>query len=133
MNKKVLHINADDGDYGYPLSFRSQDKMIQIHRYNKGIDFRALDCALYDLSPRALVLYIYLDKLPTTMPWGLKESVVLSKTQLTSDGYDLALEELIRKGYLTPGEIHLSGKDYLTGSYHFWESPELNEGRRDFH
>ena len=36
MNKKVLHINADDGDYGYPLSFQSKDKMIQIHRYNKG-------------------------------------------------------------------------------------------------
>ena len=85
------------------------------------------------MSPLALVLYIYLDKLPTTMPWRLKESVVLSKTRLTSDGYDLALEELIRKGYLTPGEIHLNGKDYLTGSYHFGESPELNEGRHDFH
>ena len=133
MNKKVLHINADDGDYGYPLSFQSKDKMIQIHRYNKGIDFRALDCALYDLSLPALALYVYLDKLPTTTPWGLKESVVLSKTQLTSDGSELALEELIQTGYLTPGEIHLGGKDYLTGSYHFWESPALNEGGHGFH
>ena len=46
MNHKVLHIDADDGDYGYPLSFHSKDKMIQIHRYNKGFDFRALGCAL---------------------------------------------------------------------------------------
>ncbi|MBE5810335.1 MAG: hypothetical protein E7318_05290 [Clostridiales bacterium] len=96
-------------------------------------DYFAVHALNYDLSPRALTLYIYLDKLPTTMPWGLKESVVLSKTQLTPDGYDLALEELIRKGYLTPGEIHLNGKDYLTGSYHFWESPELNEDGHDFH
>lgn len=133
MNNKVLHINANDDEYGSPLSFNGQDKMLQIHRYNKGIDFRALDCALYDLSLPALALYIYLDKLPTTLPWGLKESVVLSKTQLTSDSYELALEELIRKGYLTPGEIHLNGKDYLTGSYHFWEAPELNEGGHGFH
>lgn len=132
MNNKVLHINTDDVSYGYSLSFTAQDKMLQIHRYNKGIDFRALDCALYDLSLPALALYIYLDKLPTTMPWGLKESVVLSKTQLTSAGYELALEELLRKGYLTPGEIHLNGKDYVTGSYHFWESPELNEDGHDF-
>ena len=133
MNHKVLHIDADDGDYGYSLSFHSQDKMIQIHRYNKGIDFLALDGALHNLSLPALALYVYLDKLPTTIPWGLKESVVLSKTQLTSDGYELALEELIRKRYLTPGEIHLNGKDYLTGIYHFWESPELNEGGHGFH
>lgn len=133
MNHKTLHINANDDDHGYTLAFTSQDKMLQIHRYNKGIDFRSLDCALYDLSLPALALYVYLDKLPTTMPWGLKESVVLSKTQLTSDGYEFALEELIRKGYLTPGEIHLNGKDYLTGSYQFWESPELNEGGHGFH
>ena len=133
MNKKVLHMNANDGDYGYPLSFYSQDKMIQIHRYNTGLDFRAIDCALYDLSPRALVLYIYLDKLPLTIPWGLKESVILSKTKLTSDSYELAWDELLRKGYLSPGEIHLNGKNYLTGSYHFWESPALNEGGHDSH
>ncbi len=54
MNHKVLHIDADDGDYGYSLSFHSQDKMIQIHRYNKGIDFLALDGALHNLSLPAL-------------------------------------------------------------------------------
>ena len=133
MNKKVLHIDADDGDYGYPLSFNAQDKMIQIHRYDTGLDFRAIDGALLDLSLPALALYIYLDKLPITIPWGLKKSVILSKTKLTSDSYELAWDELLRKGYLTPGEIHLNGKNYLTGSYHFWESPALNEGGHDFH
>ena len=133
MNKKVLHIDADDGDYGYPLSFNAQDKMIQIHRYNTGLDFRAIDGALLDLSLPALALYIYLDKLPLTIPWGVKESVVLSKTPLTSDSYELAWDELLRKGYLTPGEIHLNGKDYVTGSYHFWESPALHKGGHDFH
>jgi hypothetical protein len=107
--------------------------MIQIHRYNTGLDFRAIDGALLDLSLPALALYIYLDKLPLTLPWGLKESVVLSKTKLTSDSYELAWDELLRKGYLTPGEIHLNGKNYLTGSYHFWESPALNEGGHDSH
>ena len=133
MNQKVLHIDAADSTYGYPLSFNNQDKMIQIHRYNKGLDFLSIDGALLDLSLPALALYVYLEKLPTTTPWGLKESVVLSKTPLTSDGYELAWAELLQKGYLTPGEIHLKGKDYLTGSYHFWESPELNDGGHDFH
>ena len=42
MNQKVLHIDAADGTYGYPLSFNNQDKMIQIHRYNKGLDFLSI-------------------------------------------------------------------------------------------
>lgn len=132
MNYNAFHLDADDGDFGYPLSINSKSSMLQIHRYNKGINFHALDGALYDLNLPALALYAYLVKLPTTIPWNLQESVVLSKTQLTTDGYELALEELIRKGYLTPGEIHMNGKNYLTGSYHFWEAPEFNEGGHDF-
>lgn len=127
MNNKVLCPVSSKSGEQYRLTVGKDDALVQIHRQNKWIDFSAIGVALKLLSDEALRLYMYLVKLPLDYPWALFKSVIEKEAQLSIERYEIALAELMEKGYLTPGNIHLLGKDYKTNCYHFWESPALRQ------
>ena len=127
MNNKVLCPVSSRSGERYRLTVGKEDAVLQIHRKYKCIDFTAMGNALKDLSDEALRLYFYLVKLPLDTPWALMETVVERDAKLLGERYEIALAELMEKEYLTPGEIDLQDKRYVTRCYHFWESPALRQ------
>lgn len=125
MSNRTIWVNF--GDYGnvYKIELSPDQKLIQTHRKNKWIDFTSCQYAISTLSPEAFMLYMDLVMHSVDWPWALIEEQVTKNTQLTATDLEWAVQELIDKNYLTPGEINAFGKTYKRNCYHLWEEPSM--------
>ena len=126
MSDRTIWVNC--GDYGrtYKITLAPEQKLILSHRYNKGITFDSNNYALRLLSPTAYMLYMYLIMHPDYWAWALSTEQIVKDTHLEKNDLEPAIQELIEKNFLTPGEINAYGRTYKKNSYHLWEDPKLN-------
>lgn len=128
MKGKRIEINSSKSGGIYPIIVAPNQKVIQIHRIRKAINFEANKAALATLSANGYVLYMYLLMHPEGRIWALSSKDVYNRTPLTEKTYTVAMKELIAKGYLTEGEIFIntySATTFKENAWHFWERPEL--------
>ena len=106
-------------------ALKSRMVVAQIHRAKSGWDYKAVQSAMANLSAMTFQLYVYLEGGAMGVPWSVWPSKVEKATQLDEFTLQLAVMELKKKGYLTPGKIEMDGELYTENVYHFWERPEL--------
>lgn len=96
-------------------------KIIQIHRIQNGINFEANYKALATLTEHGYILYMYLVMHSDNRIWALSSKDVIAKTPLTKNPYYKAVRDLIENGYLIKGEINMNGMRFSENAYHFVE------------
>lgn len=132
MNAKIISVCEKQTGKRYGIKVAENQKVIQIHRVKKGINFAAGYQSLKDLTANAHLLYMYLLLHSEGRVWALSSKDVFEKTHLTKKTYPLAVQELIDKKYLTEGPIDI-GSDtlYTKNAFHLWEIPSLNTPQED--
>ena len=120
---KTLWIHLSNGQ-DYPIKLAKNQKIIQIHKVNIGINYSANMKALNKLSANAFVLYMYLLDHDEMRLWALSSKDVINKTSLSKNTYPNAVNELIEKGFLEEKSIDIGQEQYSENTYHFWEDPE---------
>ena len=98
--------------------------IVQVHRQNTWWEYSSVEAAQAILSANGFQLYMYLERQNTRAPWSLWPRKVSDATSLSESTLPKAVQELKKKGYLTPGKIEWDGKLYETNFFHFWERPE---------
>lgn len=111
-------------DTPYIIKVAYNQKVVQIHRVESGINYKANYKALKALSTNAYALYMYLLMHEEKRIWALSSKDVYEKTSLTKNNYPKAVEELIEKGYLTQGKIDGGVTEFKENAYHLWEDPQ---------
>lgn len=97
---------------------------INVHRVGGGINFEAMDRAVYTLSPNAFAVYMFMVQHSTKIVWNFRLRTIEEKTNMSSDAISIALLELLATGYLTP-IVPNDGSDTLK-AFELWETPDLN-------
>lgn len=112
--------------YNGTIKVSKNQKVIQVHRVQKGINFEAAYKALQTLTTDAYALYSYLVMHPLDYPWALSSKDITSRTGLSMRTYNNAVHELIDKGYLVEGEINMGNYHFSENAYHLFENPNEN-------
>lgn len=123
MGNRRIHVTLDQE---HPWMFCNIDvangqKTYQVHRVGAGINFKANRRAMKELTPEAYMLYMSMVMDAAEREWLLDEDEVASTTTLKTDEVENAVQELIDKKYLMPGEISIGGASHKTNTYHLWE------------
>ena len=127
MRARTISVYEAKTGKHYGVQVAKNQKVIQIHRVKNGINFEANYEAMKNLSANAYVLYMYLIMHSEGRVWALSKVDVEAKTALKEKTYLKAVQELIEKKYLTPGDIDIGGeKPWIEEAYHLWETPSLN-------
>ena len=111
----------------YPWQFCSIDvkdgqRTYQVHRIGGGINFKANRRAMKELTPKTYMLYMSMVMDAGEQEWLLDEDEVASTTSLKTDDVENAVQELLDKKYLIPGEISIGGVTHKRNTYHLWEA-----------
>ena len=127
MRARTISVYERATGKHYGIQVAKNQKVVQIHRVKNGINFAASYQSLKDLTANAHLLYMYLLLHSEGRVWALSSKDVYERTHLTDKTYPKAVQELIEKKYLTPGDIDI-GTDapFTENAYHFWETPSLN-------
>lgn len=125
---RTISVNITKNGNQYKIVVAKNQKVIQIHRVKKSINFLANQNAMKVLTANAYVLYMYLLMHENHRVWSLSSKDVFNKTPLTEKTYPKAVVELILKSFLTVGIIDIGSSEiYKEEAYHLWESPEMRE------
>lgn len=122
MNKYYEH-EITNLSSPYTIKVAYNQKVVQIHRVEGGINFKANYKALATLSQYGYSLYMYLLLHEEGRVWALSSKDVYAKTQLTEKTYPKAVKDLIDKGYLVQGKIDGGVVEFEDNAYHLWEDP----------
>lgn len=132
---KDSKINFYKNGYNGSIKIAKNQKVIQVHRTGKSINFFANYKAIENLSSDGYVLYMYLLMHPLDNVWALSSKDVTSRTPLSMRTYNSAVHELIDKGYLVEGDINLKqyskrgvecGElNFSNDAYHLFEDPDM--------
>ena len=135
MNMSNSKIEFYKHGYNGSIQISKNQKVIQIHKVQNGINFEANKKALASLTTNAYVLYMYILMNNPMHPWALSSKDATNKTALSMRTYNNAVAELIEKNYLVEGEINMkqySIKGIECGlwhfdenAYHLYEDPDL--------
>lgn len=108
------------------IELYENQKLVLSHRKHAGIDFPSTNSAMFMLSPKSYMLYMFLLTRSGRTPWILSSHDVARSTTLEENDLDGALQELRNKNFLAPGEISFNGHTYQEHCYHLWENPFAN-------
>lgn len=127
MSWKVYRVENNDSPY--TVNVDKNQKIVKIHKYTEGVNFKANDEAQEGLSMAAYSLYMYLIKHSNDRVWALSCSDVVNKKLFGKSTYHTAVAELMEKGYLVAGCIDIGTEIIAENSYHFYESPAMRNKR----
>lgn len=123
-NSKIYYYKKG---YTGEIQVSKNQKVIQIHRIQNGINFEANYKALATLTEHGYILYMYLIMHSNNRVWALSSKDVMARTPLTLTPYNKAVHDLIEKGYLVEGEINFKDLHFSENAYHFLEDPDNEE------
>lgn len=124
MSWKIYKVTNSKSPY--TIKLEKNQKLVMIHKYSDGVNFKANDEAQESLSMAAYSLYMYLIKHSNERLWALSCVDVVNKKLFGRSTYHAAVNELIEKKYLATGCIDIGTEYIAENSYHFYESPSLN-------
>jgi hypothetical protein len=117
--------------YNGTIKVSKNQKVIQAHRIDKGVNFEASYKAMEKLTSDGYLLYMYLVMHPLNKVWALSSKDVTSRTPLSMRTYNSAVHELIEKGYLVQANIDIKELHFSENAYHLLEDPERFEIKTD--
>lgn len=124
MPKNIIRVQKDGSQYMDIQVYNNQKVVRTIKKHNKGLifDIAANKDAMKNLTPPAFMLYShFIQNVPDYIE-ALSKKIIVETTSLTNHTYDVAVKELIQKGYLVKTE-HTNYDDY----YLFHEIPTKTE------
>lgn len=127
MSYKIYKVENNDSPYAVVVE--KNQKLVQIHKYSEGVNFKANDEAQESLSMAAYSLYMYLIKHSNGRVWALSCTDIVNKKLFSRTTYHAAVTELIEKDYLVAGCIDIGTELVAENSYHFYECPALRNKR----
>jgi hypothetical protein len=113
--------------YNGKIKVAKNQKVIQIHKIQNGINFEANYKALATLTEHGYILYMYLLMHSNDRIWALSSKDVTARTPLTMNPYNAAVHDLIEKGYLVKKDIDHMEYHFSENAYHFLEDPDNKE------
>lgn len=119
MSNKIYYNKRG---YKGEIKLAKNQKVVQIHRVQKGINFESQYKALRELTTDAYALFSYLIMCPTEYPWALSSKDVIEHTSLSIRTYNKAIQELIEKRYLVQQDIDMDGHYFTENAYHLLEN-----------
>lgn len=119
--RKLLVHESNGKDYEVKLA--KNQKVVQIHKLQGGVNYEANFKAMKALSSNGYVLYNYLMMHNDDRIWALSKQDVFNRTNLTERVYHKAVAELIEKGYLEERGIDTMEGVFKENAYHAWEDP----------
>ena len=120
MPRNIIRIQKDGTQYMDIQVYNNQKVVRTIKKHEKGLifDIAANKSAIRNLTPPAFMLYShFIQNVPDYLE-ALSRKTIIETTSLTDHTYDVAIKELITKGYLVKSE-HVDYEDY----YLFYELP----------
>ena len=123
MGKRTLYATLDEPWRFCSIEVKDGQRTYQVHRVGGGINFKANRRAMKELTPQAYMLYMSMVMDAADHEWLLDEEEVATSTSLTRADVQKAIEELIAKTYMTPGEICIGGVSHKKNTFHLWEEP----------
>ena len=120
MPRNIIRVQKDGSQYMDIQVYNNQKVVRTIKKHNKGLifDIAANKDAMKNLTPPAFMLYShFIQNVPDYIE-ALSKKIIVETTSLTNHTYDVAVKELIQKGYLVKTE-HINYDDY----YLFYEIP----------
>lgn len=130
MGNRRIIAELDAPISHYTIELENGQRTFEVHRVQKGIDFKANRQAMKELSPQAYMLYMYMVLNTPNREWRLAEDKLAAETKLDMDALETSIDELLAKQYLTQGTIYSGGGIHTKHAYHVWETPELQAGVR---
>ena len=128
-NRRIIAV-LDAPISHYTIELENGQRTFEVHRVQKGIDFKANRQAMKELSPQAYMLYMYMVLNSPNREWRLAEDKLAAETKLDMDALETTIDELLDKQYLTQGTIYSGGGVHTKHAYHVWETPELQNAIR---
>ena len=128
-NRRIIAV-LDAPISHYTIELENGQRTFEVHRVQKGIDFKANRQAMKELSPQAYMLYMYMVLNSPNREWRLAEDKLAAETKLDMDALETTIDELLDKQYLTQGTIYSGGGVHTKHTYHVWETPELQNAIR---
>lgn len=130
MGNRRIIAELDAPISHYTIELENGQRTFEVHRVQKGIDFKANRQAMKELSPQAYMLYMYMVLNTPNREWRLAEDKLAAETKLDMDALETSIDELLAKQYLTQGTIYSGVGIHTKHAYHVWETPELQAGVR---
>jgi len=130
MGNRIINVGLATPISHYTIELENGQRTFEVHRVQKGIDFKANRQAMKELSPQAYMLYMYMVLNSPNKEWRLTEDKLAAETKLDMNVFETTIDELLAKQYLTQGTIYSGGGVHTKHAYHIWETPEFQPGRR---
>ena len=130
MGNRRIIAELDAPISHHTIKLENGQRTFEVHRVQKGIDFKANRQAMKELSPQAYMLYMYMVLNTPNREWRLAEDKLAAETKLDMDALETTIDELLAKQYLTQGTIYSGGGVHTKHAYHIWETPEFQPARR---
>lgn len=125
MGNRIIDVGLAAPISHYTIELENGQRTFEVHRVQKGIDFKANRQAMKELSPQAYMMYMYMVLNSPNKEWRFAEDKLSDETKLDMDALETTIHELLDKQYLTQGTIYSGGGIHKKHAYHIWETPEL--------
>lgn len=121
MGNRKIQVPLEHTWRFYSIDVENGQRTYQVHRVGVGINFKANRRAMKELTPQAYMLYMSMVMDAVEREWLLDEEEVTASTSLARTDVQEAIQELIAKKYMTPGEIRIGGVSHKRNTFHLWE------------